>query len=137
VVGAVLVPGAAAPRLVTAQMIKEMRHGSVLVDVAIDQGGCFESSRPTTHSSPTYVVDGVVHYCVANMPGAVPRTSTFALNNATLPYALALADKGYARALKDDPGLLAGLNIHRGTVTCEAVAEALGHKYLPPEHALK
>jgi alanine dehydrogenase len=136
VVGAVLVPGAAAPRLVTRAMIKEMRPGSVLVDVAIDQGGCFETSRATTHSSPTYVVDGIVHYCVANMPGAVPRTSTFALNNATLPYTLALADKGYKRALLDDPGLLNGLNIHRGAVTCEAVAEALGYPYLPPEKAI-
>ena len=124
VVGAVLVPGAEAPRLVTRAMLREMRAGSVLVDVAIDQGGCFETSRATTHSNPTYVEERVVHYCVANMPGAVPRTSTFALNNATLPYTLALAGKGYRKALADDPHFLAGLNIHRGTVTCEAVAHA-------------
>jgi alanine dehydrogenase len=136
VIGAVLLPGGAAPKLVNRAMIKEMRNGSVLVDVAIDQGGCFETSRPTTHSSPTFVVDGVVHYCVANMPGAVPRTSTFALNNATLPYALALADKGYKKALLDDPGLLAGLNIHRGAVTFEAVALALGLGYVPAVKAL-
>jgi alanine dehydrogenase len=136
VVGAVLVPGAAAPRLVTRAMLKEMRAGSVLVDVAIDQGGCFETSRPTTHSSPTYVEERVVHYCVANMPGAVPRTSTFALNNATLPYTLALAGKGYARALGEDPHLLAGLNVHRGALTCEAVAKAQGLGYVPPVEAL-
>jgi alanine dehydrogenase len=136
VVGAVLVPGAEAPKLVTRAMLREMRAGSVLVDVAIDQGGCFETSRPTTHSNPTYVEERVVHYCVANMPGAVPRTSTFALNNATLPYTLALAGKGYKRALQDDPGLLGGLNIHRGTVTCEAVAKALGLGYTPPARAL-
>jgi alanine dehydrogenase len=124
VVGAVLVPGAEAPRLVTRAMLREMRAGSVLVDVAIDQGGCFETSRATTHSNPTYVEERVVHYCVANMPGAVPRTSTFALNNATLPYTLALAGKGYRKALADDPHLVAGLNIHRGTVTCAAVAHA-------------
>lgn len=136
VVGAVLVPGAEAPMLVTRAMLREMRAGSVLVDVAIDQGGCFETSRPTTHSNPTYVEERVVHYCVANMPGAVPRTSTFALNNATLPYTLALADKGYKKALAADPGLLAGLNIHRGAVTCEAVATALGHAYVPASKAL-
>jgi alanine dehydrogenase len=136
VVGAVLVPGAEAPKLVTRAMLTEMRAGSVLVDVAIDQGGCFETSRPTTHSNPTYVEERVVHYCVANMPGAVPRTSTFALNNATLPYTLALANKGYKKALLDDPHLLAGLNIHRGVVTCEAVAKALGHAYAPAEKAL-
>jgi len=136
VIGAVLVPGAEAPRLVTRAMLKEMRPGSVLVDVAIDQGGCFETSRPTTHSHPTYVEERVVHYCVANMPGAVPRTSTFALNNATLPYTLALAGKGYRKALLDDPGLLAGLNIHRGAVTCEAVAKALGHPFTAPASAV-
>jgi alanine dehydrogenase len=131
VIGAVLVPGAAAPRLVSRAMVREMRDRSVVVDVAIDQGGCFETARPTTHSQPTYVEEGVVHYCVANMPGAVARTSTFALNNATLPYVLALADKGYRQALLDDPGLLDGLNIHRGKVTCEAVATALGYDHVP------
>jgi len=136
VVGAVLLPGAAAPKLVTREMIKSMRPGSVVVDVAIDQGGCFETSHPTTHADPTYVVDGVVHYCVANMPGAVPRTSTFALNNATLPYTLALADKGYKQALLDDPGLREGLNIHHGRVTYQAVAEALGYDYVPATEAL-
>ncbi|MCK6371568.1 MAG: alanine dehydrogenase [Gammaproteobacteria bacterium] len=136
VVGAVLVPGAAAPTLVTRAMLRGMRAGSVLVDVAIDQGGCFETSRPTTHSNPTYVEERVVHYCVANMPGAVPRTSTFALNNATLPYVLALAGKGYREALLDDPHLLAGLNIHRGDVTCEAVARAQKHAYVPADKAL-
>lgn len=130
VIGAVLVPGAAAPMLVTRAMVRAMRAGSVLVDVAIDQGGCFETSRPTIHSDPTYVEERVVHYCVSNMPGAVPRTSTFALNNATLPYTLALAGKGYRRALADDPGLLAGLNVHRGSVTCEAVATALGYPHV-------
>ncbi len=126
VIGAVLVPGAAAPRLVTEDMIKQMKPGSVVVDVAIDQGGCFETSRPTTHADPTYRVHDVVHYCVANMPGAVARTSTFALNNATLPFALALADKGPDQALRDDPHLLAGLNVYEGKLTCLAVAEALG-----------
>ena len=136
VVGAVLVPGAAAPRLVTAEMVAQMRRGSVLVDVAIDQGGCFETSRATTHGNPTYVVDEVVHYCVANMPGAVARTSTFALNNATLPYAVALADKGYKQALLDDPHLLAGLNVHEGKITYEAVANDLGHPYHEAASAL-
>ncbi len=126
VIGAVLIPGAATPRLVPREWLARMRRGSVLVDVAIDQGGCFETSRPTTHAEPTYVVDGVVHYCVTNMPGAVARTSTFALDNATLPYALALADKGMARALAEDPGLAAGLNVDRGRITCAPVAEALG-----------
>jgi alanine dehydrogenase len=136
VVGAVLVPGAAAPRLVTRAMVTAMRPGSVLVDVAIDQGGCFETSRATTHSEPTYVVDDVVHYCVANMPGAVPHTSTFALNNATLPFVLALADKGYRQALLDDPHLLAGLNVHRGRVTYEAVAHDLNYDYVPALDAI-
>jgi alanine dehydrogenase len=136
VIGAVLVPGAAAPKLVSRKMVREMRDGSVLADVAIDQGGCFETSRPTTHSVPTYVEEGVVHYCVANMPGAVPRTSAFALNNATLPYAIALADKGYRQALLDDPGLLAGLNVHRGQITCEAVAADLNYDYIPARDAL-
>jgi alanine dehydrogenase len=136
VIGAVLVPGAAAPRLVTRAMLKHMRPGSVLVDVAIDQGGCFETSRPTTHDKPTYVVDGVVHYCVANMPGGVARTSTFALNNATLPFVLALANKGYRKALADDIHLRRGLNVHTGRITYQAVAEALKMKYQPAEEAL-
>jgi alanine dehydrogenase len=126
VIGAVLVVGAAAPRLVTRAMIKRMRAGAVLVDIAIDQGGCFETSRPTTHAKPTFVVDGVIHYCVANMPGAVPRTSTFALTNATLPYVRALADHGWKKALDLDPGLKAGLNVHEGQVIHQAVAAALG-----------
>lgn len=137
VIGAVLVAGAAAPKLVTAEMVKRMKPGSVLVDVAIDQGGCFETSHATTHSDPIYMVDGVVHYCVANMPGAVPRTSTYALNNATLPFALALANKGAEKALLDDPHFLPGLNVHQGQVTCEAVASALGYTYVDPETALK
>ncbi len=136
VVGAVLIPGAAAPKLVTKPMLSQMRPGSVLVDVAIDQGGCFETSKATTHAEPTYIVDNIVHYCVANMPGAVARTSTFALNNATLPFALALADKGYPKALAEDPHLLAGLNVHKGRVTYQAVAEDLGYDYLPAEQAL-
>jgi alanine dehydrogenase len=136
VVGAVLLPGAAAPKLVTRAMLAEMRPGSVLVDVAIDQGGCAETSRPTTHSDPTFVEEGVVHYCVANMPGAVPRTSAFALNNATLPFSLALADKGWKKAMRDDPHLLAGLNVCNGKVTYQAVAEALNLSYLPAAQAL-
>ena len=131
VIGAVLVPGAAAPKLVTREMVRQMRKGAVMVDIAIDQGGCFETSRPTSHKDPTYVVHDVVHYCVTNMPGAVARTSTFALNNATLPFVLALADKGYARALGDDPHLRAGLNVHRGELTCSAVAESLGMSFSP------
>jgi len=126
VIGAVLLPGAAAPKVVTGAMIKRMRHGSVVVDIAIDQGGCFQTSRPTTHASPIYVVDGVIHYCVTNMPGAVPRTSAFALNNATLPYVKALADKGWERATAEDRGLAAGLNIVRGAVVHPAVAHELG-----------
>ncbi len=136
VIGAVLVPGAAAPRLVTRAMLKQMRPGSVIVDVAIDQGGCFETSHATTHDKPTYVVDGVVHYCVANMPGGVARTSAFALNNATLPFVLALANKGYRKALADDLHLRRGLNVHSGKVTYQAVAEALKMKYQPAEEAL-
>ncbi len=136
VIGAVLVPGAAAPKLVTADHVRRMKPGSVVVDVAIDQGGCFETSRPTTHTDPTYVVDEVVHYCVANMPGAVPRTSTHALNNATLPYTLALADLGYTEALLQNPNFLKGLNVHRGKVTCEAVAMALGYPFIDPRDAL-
>jgi alanine dehydrogenase len=136
VVGAVLVKGARAPKLVTADMVSRMRPGSVLVDVAIDQGGCFETSHATTHDDPTYVVDGVVHYCVANMPGAVPRTSTAALNAVTLPRALALADKGVVRALTDDPHLRNGLNVCNGLVTDIAVANDLGYEYVDPGEAL-
>ena len=139
VIGAVLIPGASAPRLVTREMLKRMKPGSVLVDVAIDQGGCFETSRPTTHADPTYVVDGIIHYCVANMPGAVPQTSAAALNNATLPYGLALADKGVAAletSTETGRGLLAGLNIHKGKVTSQAVAESLGLAFVAPETAL-
>ena len=132
VIGAVLVPGASAPKLVTADMVKEMKKGSVLVDIAIDQGGCFATSKPTTHQDPTFVVDDVVHYCVANMPGAVARTSTFALNNATLPFVLALANKGCRKALTDDPHLLAGLNVHEGLIAHKAVAEALGEAFHEP-----
>jgi alanine dehydrogenase len=127
----VLVPGGAAPKLVTREMVKRMRPGSVMVDIAIDQGGCFETSRPTTHAKPTYVEHGVIHYCVTNMPGAVARTSTFALNNATLPFVLALADKGWRRALKDNPHLSHGLNIDAGRVTHAAVAQDLGYDYVP------
>ncbi|GMV61707.1 MAG: alanine dehydrogenase [Parvibaculum sp.] len=126
VIGAVLVPGAAAPKLVTEDMVKKMKKGSVLVDIAIDQGGCFATSHATTHADPTYVKHEVVHYCVANMPGAVARTSTFALNNATLPFTLALADKGYRQAMLDNPHLLAGLNVHKGELTYKAVSDALG-----------
>ena len=126
VVGAVLVTGAAAPKLVTRAMVKTMKPGAVLVDISIDQGGCFETSRATTHADPTFVVDGVIHYCVANMPGAVPRTSTFALTNATLPYVRALADLGWQAALRRDPGLAAGLNVYAGHITHDAVAKALG-----------
>lgn len=136
VIGAVLVKGSRAPRLVTAHMVAEMRPGSVLVDVAIDQGGCFETSHPTTHEDPTFLVDEVVHYCVANMPGAVPRTSTYALNNVTLPFVLALADHGAAGAMRQDPFLLDGLNVCAGRVTERAVAEALDYEYLPPLDAL-
>lgn len=132
VIGAVLVPGAAAPRLLTRDMVAGMRAGSVVVDVAIDQGGCFETSRPTTHADPTFNVDGVVHYCVTNMPGAVPRTSALALNNATLPYVIALADGGLERALDNDAGLRAGLNVHRGEITCAAVSAALQRAPLAP-----
>ncbi|GLQ29859.1 alanine dehydrogenase [Litoribrevibacter albus] len=136
VIGAVLIPGAAAPKLVTREMISKMEAGSVLVDVAIDQGGCFETSKATTHAEPTYVVDDVIHYCVANMPGGVARTSTYALNNATLPFILALAGKGWKQALKDDKHLLNGLNVWNGKVTNQPVAEALGYDYVSPEQAL-
>jgi alanine dehydrogenase len=139
VIGAVLIPGASAPKLVTRDMLKHMKPGSVLVDVAIDQGGCFETSKPTTHAEPTYVVDGIIHYCVANMPGAVPQTSAAALNNATLPYGLALAEKG-VEALhslsETGRGLLAGLNVHKGKVTSRAVAESLELEFVAPETAL-
>ncbi len=136
VIGAVLVPGAAAPCLVTEDMVKAMGRGSVLVDVAIDQGGCFETSRPTTHAEPTYIVHDVVHYCVANMPGAMARTSTFALNNATLPFILELADKGMATALAENHHLCQGLNVHRGRITYEAVAANLDLPYAPAAEAL-
>ncbi len=132
VIGAVLIPGAAAPKLVSREMVRTMKRGAVVVDVAIDQGGCFETSRPTTHSDPTYSVDGVVHYCVANMPGAVPRTSTFALNNATLPFVLALADHGWREAMRQDPHLRRGLNVVDGQVTCEPVAEAQNLPFVEP-----
>ncbi|GHC10559.1 alanine dehydrogenase [Thermomonas carbonis] len=135
-IGTVLVPGAAAPKLVTRDMLKTMKPGSVIVDVAIDQGGCVETSRATTHADPTYVVDGVVHYCVANMPGAVARTSTFALNSVTLPFTLALADKGWRKALEQDPHLREGLNVCEGKLTCEPVAEAHGLPYTSAESVL-
>jgi len=137
VIGGVLVTGSAAPKLVTADMLKKMHDGAVLVDVAIDQGGCFETSRPTTHAEPTFIVDGIVHYCVANMPGAVPRTSTYALNNATLPGLLAIAEKGWQQALSDDEHLLNGLNVCRGKVTYKAVADQHGYTYTPAGSMLK
>ena len=137
VIGGVLIPGAAAPKLVTRKHLAAMQKGSVLVDVAIDQGGCFETSHATTHEEPIYMVDDIVHYCVANMPGAVPRTSTFALNNATLPFVLALAKKGAKQAMLDDPHLLEGLNVHRGMVTYEDVARDLGYDYVPAAKALE
>ena len=136
VVGGVLVPGAAAPKLVTRAMISRMKTGAVVVDVAIDQGGCFETSHPTTHADPTFVVDGVIHYCVANMPGAVARTSTFALNNATIGHAVALATKGWRRALAEDVHLRNGLNVCQGKVTYAAVARDLGYDYVPAETLL-
>ncbi|MCP5368412.1 MAG: alanine dehydrogenase [Hyphomicrobiales bacterium] len=136
VIGAVLVAGAEAPKLVSAEHVRAMRPGSAMVDVAIDQGGCFATSRPTTHADPTYVVDDVVHYCVANMPGAVPNTSTYALNNVTLPYALALADKGVKKALTDSPDFMNGLNVCQGKVTYRAVAEDLDYDYVEPAAAL-
>ncbi|APX91839.1 alanine dehydrogenase [Halomonas sp. 1513] len=136
IVGAVLIAGAAAPKLITREMLADMKPGSVLVDVAIDQGGCFETSRATTHAEPTYIVDGVVHYCVANMPGAVARTSTQALTNATMPFVLALADKGWQQALADDRHFLPGLNVHDGQVTYRAVAEAFGLEYVDPASLL-
>ena len=136
VIGGVLVPGGAAPKLVTRDMIARMKKGAVVVDVAIDQGGCFETSHPTTHADPTFIVDGVIHYCVANMPGAVARTSTFALNNATIGHAVALASKGWKQALIDDPHLKNGLNICKGKVTYAAVAQALGYDYAPADSML-
>ncbi len=135
-VGGVLIPGAEAPKLVTKDMLKLMKRGSVIVDVAIDQGGCVETSKPTTHANPTYIVDDIVHYCVANMPGGVPRTSTLALNKVTLPFLNKLAKDGYQKALKDDPNFLAGLNVCKGNVTYKAVADTFGHKFLSPSEAL-
>ena len=136
VIGAVLIPGAAAPRLVTRDMLGKMKAGAVLVDVAIDQGGCFETSKPTTHDDPTFVVDGIVHYCVANMPGAVARTSTYALNNVTLPHTIAIAQKGWKQAMRDNVNLSAGLNLHGGEVVYEAVARELGYEHKPIEAVL-
>ncbi|MBK6632768.1 MAG: alanine dehydrogenase [Betaproteobacteria bacterium] len=136
IIGAVLIPGAAAPKLVRREHLASMRPNAVLVDISIDQGGCFETSRPTTHQEPTYMLDGIVHYCVANMPGAVPHTSTVALNNATLPYTLALADKGWKLACAEDAHLCDGINIHAGEVLSETVAEALGLEFRPPGNAL-
>ena len=135
-IGGVLIPGAEAPKLVSKDMIKLMKRGSVIVDVAIDQGGCVETSKPTTHANPTYIVDDVVHYCVANMPGGVPRTSTLALNKATLPYLSKLADKGYEKALKEDKNFLAGLNVYKGQITHKAVADTFGYKYISPSEAI-
>jgi alanine dehydrogenase len=137
VIGGVLIPGAEAPKLVTAEMVRNMKPGAVIVDVAIDQGGCCETSKPTTHADPTYIVDEVVHYCVANMPGGVPRTSTYALNNVTLPHVLALADKGYRRALMEDQWLRDGLNVHKGKVTQHEVAHDLGYDYFAAEEVLR
>ncbi len=135
-IGGVLIPGAEAPKLITKDMLKLMKRGSVIVDVAIDQGGCVETSKPTTHANPTYIVDDIVHYCVANMPGAVPRTSTLALNKVTLPFLVNLANKGYQKALKEDKNFLEGLNIFKGQVTYKAVADVFGHKYVSPKEAL-
>ena len=136
-VGGVLIPGAEAPKLVTKDMLKLMKRGSVIVDVAIDQGGCVETSKPTTHAEPTYIVDDVVHYCVANMPGGVPRTSTIALNNATLPFLNKLATDGYQKALKEDKNFLEGLNVHKGDITYKAVADVFGHSFVSPSDAIK
>ena len=136
VIGAALVPGAAAPKLISAGTVKRMKHGAVIVDVSIDQGGCAETSHPTTHTHPTFAVDGVVHYCVANMPGAVPRTSTFALNHATRPFILAIADKGFPQALIEDEHLRNGLNVYEGKMTCRAVADALRLPYTPAANVL-
>jgi alanine dehydrogenase len=136
VIGAVLIPGASAPKLVTRAMLSDMKPGAVIVDVAIDQGGCFETSRPTTHQDPIYEVDGIVHYCVANMPGGVARTSTYALNNATLPHLLRIADLGVKAALERDPHLRAGLNVANGRITCQPVAEAQGLDWVDAETAV-
>ena len=136
IVGGVLIPGAEAPKLVTKDMLKLMKRGSVIVDVAIDHGGCVETSKPTTFNDPTFIVDNVVHYCVANMPGGVPRTSTIALNKATLPYLVKLANKGYQKALGEDKNFLAGLNVHKGHVTYKAVADVFGHEYVNPGDAI-
>ena len=135
-VGAVLIPGATAPKVVSKELVKKMKHGSVMVDISIDQGGCFETSKPTTHANPTYVTDDVVHYCVTNMPGAVARTSTLALENSTLPFTLALANKGYKKALSDDRHLLNGLNVIDGKVTYKAVAVALGYEFVEPSELI-
>ncbi len=135
-IGGVLIPGAEAPKLVTRDMLKNMKRGSVIVDVAIDQGGCVETSKPTTHAEPTYIVDDIVHYCVANMPGGVPRTSTLALNKATLPFLSKLAKEGYQKALNSDPNFLSGLNVCKGNVTFKAVADVFGHKYISPNQAI-
>ena len=135
-IGGVLIPGAEAPKLVTKDMIKTMKRGSVIVDVAIDQGGCVETSKATTHANPTYIVDDVVHYCVANMPGGVPRTSTLALNKATIPFLSKLANEGYKKALKKDKNFLAGLNVHKGVVTYKAVADIFGHQYVSPSEVI-
>lgn len=136
IIGAVLIPGAAAPKLVSRAMLKTLQRGAVLVDVAIDQGGCFETSAPTTHDDPTYIVDGIVHYCVTNMPGAVARTSTYALNNVTLPHALRIADLGWKEAMRQDRHLLDGLNVWNGKITCEPVARELGYAYVPQAEAI-
>ena len=135
-VGGVLIPGAEAPNLITKDMLKLMKRGSVIVDVAIDQGGCVETSKPTTHGDPTYIVDDVVHYCVANMPGGVPRTSTFALNKATLPYLIKLANNGYQKALSEDKNFLAGLNVCKGEVTYKAVADTFGYNFTSASQAI-
>ena len=135
-VGGVLIPGAEAPKLITKEMIKKMKRGSVIVDVAIDQGGCVETSKPTTFADPTFIVDGIVHYCVANMPGGVPRTSTIALNKVTLPFLLKLAEDGYQKTLSEDQNFQAGLNIFKGNVTHQAVANVFGYEYLPSNKAL-
>jgi alanine dehydrogenase len=136
VIGAVLVPGASAPRLVTQDMLKTMHKGAVIVDVAVDQGGCIETTRPTTHSNPTFYVEEVLHYCVANMPGAVPRTSTFALTNATLPFAIRLANHGFRDAVAHDPHLRNGINTYRGKITCQGVADSQGLPYSPIDEEL-
>ena len=135
-IGGVLIPGAEAPKIVTRDMLKNMKRGSVIVDVAIDQGGCVETSKPTTHAEPTYIVDDIVHYCVANMPGGVPRTSTLALNKATLPFLSKLAKEGYQKALNNDQNFLSGLNIYKGNVTYKAVADVFGYKYISPNQAI-